>query len=71
MTDLIAIPRPIIKQVLETFEEVAQWESDGGSSHPASKAIELLRAALDQSNRQSAHESELMMNDVSYRRKFE
>ena len=47
MTDLIAIPRPIIKQVLETFEEVAQWESDGDSSHPASKAIELLRAALE------------------------
>ena len=47
MTDLIAIPRPIIKQVLETFEEVAQWESDGDSSHPASKAIELLRAVLE------------------------
>ena len=44
----ILVDKAVIEQALETFEEVAQWESEGDPVHPASQAIDALRAALEQ-----------------------
>ena len=44
----ILVDKAVIEQALETFEEVAQWESEGDPAHPASQAIDALRAALEQ-----------------------
>jgi hypothetical protein len=35
-----------LRQALEAFGEVAQWESEGDTAHPASKAIAAIKRVL-------------------------
>lgn len=67
--DTITLPRILVEQVIKTLEGTVDFLRDDCPHVWAS--VTVLHAALDQSNRQSVHESELMMNDASYRRKFE
>ena len=73
--DTITLPRNVVEQALEALEAGIQYDYRGNpySDNDAARcgAYDALRAALDRSNHQSVHENELMMNDASYRRKFE
>ena len=64
--EFVTMPRTVVEQIISAFDTdlviSSGWQK---------KTAAALRAALEQSNRQSVHESELMMNDASYRRKFE
>ena len=64
MTNKITLDRSLVEQAMKALEDRESTPAEYDTYHA-------LRAALDQSNRQSVHESELMMNDASYRRKFE
>ena len=74
--DTITLPRNVVEQALEaltncTSEYGHRCNRCDSEVDPDGNIASALRAALDQSNHQSVHESELMMNDASYRRKFE
>lgn len=74
--DTVTLPRNVVEQALEaltncTSEYGHRCNRCDSEVDPDGNIASALRAALDRSNRQSVHESELMMNDVSYRRKFE
>ena len=74
--DTVTLPRSVVEQALEaltncTSEYSHRCNRCDSEVDPDGNVASVLRAALDRSNRQSVHESELMMNDASYRRKFE
>ncbi len=74
--DTITIPRSLVEHALDaltncTSEYGHRCNHCDSEVDPDGNIESALRAALEQSNRQSVHESELMMNDASYRRKFE
>ena len=74
--DTITLPRNVVEQALEaltncTSEYGHRCNRCDSEVDPNGNISSALRAALDRSNHQSVHENELMMNDASYRRKFE
>jgi hypothetical protein len=47
MVSMIRERDAVLRQALEAFGEVAQWESDGDTAHPASKAIAAIKGVLE------------------------
>lgn len=48
MVGMIRERDAVLKQALEAFGEVAQWESEGDTAHPASNAIAAIKGVLNE-----------------------
>ena len=66
MTDKISIDRSTLEQMIDIIDL-----SDATAISNAWAVRQAIRTSIDQADRLSAHESELMMNDASYCRKFQ